>query len=83
MWFVYLIECVDKSIYTGVTNNVEKRFSDHVGGKGGRYTRSHKPQTLLYTETFDIKGDALKRECQIKEWPREKKLDLIKKALDL
>ena len=78
MWFTYLIQCEDSSIYTGITNNLQQRFKDHSNGKGGHYTRSHKVIKILYSEKFETKGEALKREAQIKGWPREKKLNLIK-----
>ena len=78
MWFVYLIECKDRSIYTGITNDLVKRFEYHRSGKGGHYTRSHKVVKLLYSERFKTKNNALKRESQIKGWEREKKLNLIK-----
>ncbi len=78
MWFIYLIECKDRSIYTGITNDLVKRFKYHRNGRGGHYTRSHKVVKLLYSERFKTKNDALKREYQIKGWKREKKLNLIK-----
>ncbi len=78
MWFTYLLLCKDKSIYTGITNNLEQRFSHHRRGKGGHYTRSHKAAELLYAEQFKTKSEALKREAQIKGWRREKKLNLVK-----
>lgn len=78
MWYVYLILCKDNSIYTGITNNLEQRFSHHKGGKGGHYTRSHKVVKLLCSEQFETKSEALRREAQVKGWKREKKLDLIK-----
>lgn len=74
MWFVYTLLCSDNSLYTGATNNLEKRFSDHKNGKGGRYTRSHKPLKLIYQESFATHSEALKREMQIKGWRREKKI---------
>ena len=78
MWFVYLIQCRDNSIYTGITNDLEKRFKHHKEGKGGRYTRNHKPIKILYSEQFETKSDALKREIQIKGWRKEKKINLVK-----
>ena len=78
MWRIYIIECEDKSLYIGITNDLEQRFHHHIEGKGGRYTRSHKPVKLLYSEKFRTKSKALKRELQIKSWPRDKKLKLIK-----
>lgn len=77
MWFVYILLCEDKSLYTGVSNNLEKRFLEHKGGKGGRYTRSHKPIKMIYSEELPNQSDALKRERQIKGWPREKKIRIV------
>lgn len=77
MWFVYVILCEDGSLYTGATNNLEKRFKDHQAGKGGHYTRSHKPVSLLHSEELSSKSEALKREAEIKSWGREKKIKLL------
>ena len=77
MYFVYLIECSDKSIYTGITTDVQRRFKEHSLGKGGAYTKSHKVKRILYTEKFKTRGEALRRELEIKSWRREKKLGLI------
>ena len=60
MWFVYILLCSDGSLYTGISNNPDVRFSEHKNGKGGRYTRSHKPIKLLYTEQLESKSAALK-----------------------
>lgn len=79
MWFVYILLCSDNSFYTGVSNNPQKRFLDHKNGKGGRYTRSHKPVKLIFQEPQSSKEQALRRERQIKGWSREKKI----KVLDL
>lgn len=78
MWYTYLILCKDNSIYTGITNDLEGRFETHKEGRGGHYTQSHKVVELLYSEKFEVKGEALRRETQIKGWRREKKLNLIK-----
>ena len=77
MWFTYLLLCNDKSIYTGITNNLGKRLLRHRQGKGGRYTRSRGVSEILYSEKFRTKGRALKREAEIKKWRREKKLKLM------
>lgn len=74
MWFVYILLCRDGTLYTGATNNLEKRFLDHIGGKGGRYTRSHKVVKLIYQEQYATKSEALKREIKIKGWSREIKI---------
>jgi len=73
MWYVYILLCNDGSLYTGASNNPKRRFQDHINGKGGAYTRSHKPVRILYTEGLSSKSDALKREIQIKSWTKEKK----------
>jgi len=78
MWYIYILLCSDNSLYTGSSNNPDERFSEHKNGKGGRYTRSHKPIKLLYTEQLKSKSSALKRESQIKSWSREKKLLILK-----
>jgi putative endonuclease len=77
MYFVYLLQCVDRSIYTGITPDVEKRFREHENGTGAKYTRSHKPVKILYIESFATRSEAASREYEIKSWPRKKKLRLI------
>ncbi|MBI3335916.1 MAG: GIY-YIG nuclease family protein [Candidatus Portnoybacteria bacterium] len=77
-WYVYMLYCKDSSIYTGISNNVEKRFLEHTAGKGGRYTRAHGVEKILYTEFHPSRSEALKREVEIKGWHREKKLRLMK-----
>lgn len=78
MYYTYLILCKDKSFYTGVTDNLNRRFLEHSHGKGGFYTKKFKPIKIIYSEKFLTKKEALKRERQIKGWRREKKLNLIK-----
>lgn len=74
MWFVYILLCLDNSLYTGSTNDLEKRLDTHKSGKGGKYTRSHKPLRMIYSEEFKSKSEALKREAEIKSWTRSKKI---------
>ena len=74
MWFVYVLKCEDGSFYTGSTNNLEKRFLKHKAGKGGRYTRSHKPLEMIYSAEFSTKSQALKKETEIKTWSRKNKI---------
>lgn len=76
-YFVYLIECEDKSIYTGITTDVTRRFNEHKNGKGGHYTSSRRAVKVLYTEQFRTRSKALKREFEIKSWTHEKKLSLV------
>lgn len=79
MYFVYLLQCSDKSIYAGITTNVERRFGEHKNKKGGRYTKSHGAEKIIYTELFQTRSEALKREAEIKKWPRRKKMAIIGK----
>ncbi|MBI2338729.1 GIY-YIG nuclease family protein [Candidatus Daviesbacteria bacterium] len=74
MWCVYILLCKNDSLYTGISNDVNQRFADHKNGKGGRYTRSHKPVKLIYQENCKTKSGALKREREIKSWNRQKKI---------
>lgn len=75
-WFVYMALCADKSIYTGITTDVKRRFAEHKAGKGARYTRAKQIKKILYTEKKKNRSSALKREMEIKGWTREKKLRL-------
>ncbi len=73
-WFVYLIECKDGSIYTGIAVDVEARYAVHLNGKGARYTRSHPPRRLLAAVEFQNRSEASKAEYRIKQLsPREKR----------
>ena len=75
--FIYIVECKDKSLYTGWTNDVEARVKAHNEGKGAKYTKTRRPVKLVYTEEFATKQEATKREFAIKKLTREKKLKLI------
>ena len=75
--YVYIIECGDESLYTGWTNNLEKRFKAHNEGRGAKYTRGRGPLKLVYFEEYESKVDAMKREYAIKKMTREKKIELI------
>ena len=66
-WFLYLIECVDGSIYTGITTDVAARYAAHAAGKGARYTRSHPPVQLLASMAFPDRSSAAKAEYQVKQ----------------
>ena len=77
MWYVYILLCKDKSLYTGITDNLKKRFSEHKEGRGGSYTRSHKPVKIVYTEELASKSEALKREMEIKKWDRTAKIKIL------
>ena len=77
MWVVYIVECADRSLYTGITNDLEQRMAAHRAGKGAKYTKHRRPLTLRYSETADSKGAALRREAAIKSFDRAAKLTLI------
>lgn len=77
MFYVYILKCGDGSFYCGYTNDVEKRLKKHKSGKGAKYTRSRLPLELVFTEKFDNKSDALKRECEIKKLSRIQKEKLV------
>ena len=79
MNYVYILECADGTLYTGWTTDVQKRVRTHNAGKGAKYTRPRRPVKLVYTENFESKSDALRREYQIKQLSRAQKLLLIKK----
>ena len=76
MWYVYLLKCCDQTIYTGITNNLEKRIKAHNDGKGAKYTRGRTPVILLKFFEFNSKSEALKEEYRIKQLPRQEKLEL-------
>lgn len=78
-WFVYILECADKTLYTGITNNLDKRIKAHADGKGAKYTRGRGPLILRYTENHPTKGFALQREAVIKSLGRAQKLKLFPK----
>ena len=74
--FTYILVCADGTLYTGWTNDLEKRLAAHNAGKGAKYTRSRRPVRLFYYEEFAEKCEAQRRECEIKRLPREKKIAL-------
>ncbi len=76
-FFVYLAKCNDNSLYTGITNNFVERENRHNNGVGSNYTRKHLPVQIVYTEQFDTRKEAAKREKQIKGWSKKKKINLI------
>lgn len=76
-WYVYIVECSDGSLYTGISDDVEKRVLVHNAGKGAKYTRGRRPVKLVYFEGCATKSEALKREMVIKKLRREKKNELI------
>lgn len=77
MWYLYILQCGDGSLYTGITTDVEKRLEIHRSGKGAKYTRGRAPLELKYRECCGNHSDALKRELEVKRLTREEKLTLI------
>lgn len=77
-WVVYILECSDKSLYTGITNNLPARIEAHNSGTGARYTRGRAPVRLVYNEKGHDHSSALKREMQLKKLTKNQKLSLIK-----
>ena len=80
MYAVYILECADKTLYAGSTNDLKKRLRQHNESKqGAHYTKIRRPVTLKYSEQFRTLGRARARESEIKRWSREKKLELIRR----
>ncbi len=77
MWYVYMLKCQNGAIYTGVTEDIERRLKVHTLGKGGHYTNYNRPREVLHKEPIKDRLEAEQRERQIKRWSRVKKLALI------
>lgn len=78
-WFVYMLRCGDGTLYTGITDDVERRLAVHRSGKGAKYTRGRGPLELVYQEEQPDKSAALRRELEIKRLRRTQKEELIEK----
>lgn len=78
-WYVYILRCGDDTLYTGVTDDVEKRLAAHRAGKGAKYTRGRGPLEPVFVEEQPNKSAALRREYEIKQMTRQKKLELVQK----
>ncbi len=78
-WFIYLLECADGSLYTGIAVDVAARFAAHQSGQGARYTRSHKPVRLLASAPVGNRSAALKAELAIKRLPKDCKLEGVRR----
>ena len=81
--FTYIVECSDHTLYTGWTNDLEKRIIAHNEGKGAKYTKTRRPVRLVYFETFATKEEAMSREYRIKRLSRRKKQQLIAGIQDM
>jgi len=79
MYFVYILECKDGTVYTGITTDLKRRLAEHDSGQGGHYTRARGVKRLIYSEKQANRSSASKREIEIKKLSREKKLALAGK----
>jgi len=80
MYYVYLLECDDQSIYTGITTDLERRFKEHQSGKSGKganYTNAKGAVKIVYSEEHPDRSTASKRESEIKKMSRQEKLEMI------
>lgn len=82
MNYMYILRCSDDTLYTGWTNNLEKRLKAHNSKKGAKYTKNRLPAELLYYEEFETKQEAMSREWHVKRLSRSNKLKLIEKRGD-
>ena len=77
MNYTYILKCKDETLYTGWTNDIEKRLEAHNAGKGAKYTRSRRPVELVYLEQFETKEEAMSREAKVKQFSRKQKEELV------
>ena len=80
-WTVYILQCGDDTLYTGITNDLDRRIVEHQSGKGAKYTRGRGPLKLIYTEYHNTMSEASKREAEIKSLDRTTKLKLVSSAV--
>lgn len=80
-WVVYIVRCSDGTLYTGITNNLDRRMAEHEAGQGAKYTKGRGPLQLVYQEMFLNRGVAAKREIEIKSLDRKAKLSLVSTIL--
>ena len=77
MWSVYIIQCADKTLYTGITNNLTKRLEMHELGKAAKYTKGRGPFRLVYQESYENRSLSTKREAEIKKFTKQNKYKLV------
>lgn len=83
MYYVYILRCIDNSLYTGTTNDVLKRYEKHLVGVGAKYTRAHKPVLIEIVIECDTKSEALKLERKIKSLNKSQKEKLVLLSQDI
>ena len=76
-YYLYILQTQDNTLYCGIARDVQKRFQEHLSGRGAKYTRSHKPVKIVYTKEFENRSEAQKEEYRIKHLSKEEKLKLI------
>lgn len=79
-WFLYLLECKNGAYYAGITNNLDARFAAHVSGKGAKYTRANPPVKIIASKIYPDRSAASVAEAQLKQLPRQHKLDFFIEA---
>ncbi|NKB80502.1 MAG: GIY-YIG nuclease family protein [Nitrospirales bacterium] len=79
-WIIYMVECADGTLYTGITKNIKRRMIAHKQGKGAKYTKGRGPLKVVYSEEQPTRSLALKREAEIKSFDRSEKLKLVNEA---
>lgn len=82
VWYLYIVQCNDegKTLYTGITNNLDKRIAKHNAGTGAKYTKGRGPVQLIYSEKFANKSEAAKREYAVKQLSRLEKIAVINRG---
>lgn len=78
LWFVYILQCADGTLYTGITTDVNRRLNEHNSGKGAKYTRTRLPVMIVAVTEAGSRSEASKEEYRIKQLTREQKMKLIK-----
>lgn len=81
-WLVYIIRCSDNTLYTGITNNLERRLSQHATQRGAKYFRGRQPEEIVYVENGHDRSSASRREAEIKRLERTEKMSLISSEMN-
>ena len=79
-WFVYILRCADGTLYSGITNDLDRRLAEHNSGQGAKYTRGRRPAKFIYSKKCESRSAALKEESKIRKLPRKEKINLSKSA---
>jgi len=80
IWYLYIIECKDGKLYTGISIDLKRRIEQHNRGHGCRFTKFRNPVKLVYKQIFSSRSEALKREAEIKGWKKDRKIELLNNA---